>query len=197
MRLWSRSTRVLAADDVVLAAHEALGWGGVVLPQVQMSGGVVHPVVSWRAGASARMSCGPEPMMSRAVLVAWEVDGPESAVRIVGFLHVGSPAAGIDRLKAVAAYGPGAMVVAAVARVGRWTMAEADVAGISVVEARCGGVRVALPGRRAPLPTARRSVATRLREEQLFDWALRAGVGPLSVPAMGIDEGRGCAQVVS
>jgi hypothetical protein len=179
VRLWNRSTPVVTAADPLIAAHQALGWGGFVLPRVQMSGGAIYPVVAWTPEADGRRVAGPEPTMCRPTLLMWEVDGPASAIRIVGFLHAGASADGIDRLRAVAAYGPGAMVTANPSRTDAWTMAEADLAGISVVEA-CAtrGAHVVLRGRDTPLPTARRSVATRLREEQLYGWALYVGAEP-------------------
>ncbi len=58
-------------------------------------------------------------------------------------------------------------------------MAEADIAGISVVEVNVTDTaRVVFRGRDGALASARRSVATRLREEQLFEWALHVGVEP-------------------
>jgi hypothetical protein len=182
MNLWRGSTPVVAATDRVTAALDALSWDGLVLPKVQLSGGAVYPVIAWTSAAYQRNTEGPKPILCRPTLAAWEADGPKSAVRVVGFLHAASPAEGIGRLKAVAAYGPGAIVVAHASRMGRWTMSEADMAGISVVEARVGGTtNVVLRGRDAPLPTARRTVATRLREEQLYEWALHVGIQPTYV----------------
>lgn len=179
MRLLARSTPITAAPAMICAAHDALEWEGFVLPKIQMSGGAVYPVVAWTRSAARRRMEGPEPTTCRPTLSAWEVDGPPSAVRIVGFLHAGAPVDGIDRLKAVAAYGPGVIVVSNAARVGRWTMAEADLASISVVEAHADGTaQFAVRGRDTPLPTARRSVATRLREEQMYQWALQVGAEP-------------------
>lgn len=176
---WCRSTPVVAATDAIVAAHDALRWGGVVLPRVPFSGGALYPVISWTSAAERRNAEGPEPTLCRPTLSGWEEDGPESAVRIVGFLHAGAPAAGISRLKAVAAYGPGAIVVADGGRIGRWTLAEADVAGISVLEIPDdANIRTLVHGRNVPVASARRSVATRLREEQLYGWALHVGVGP-------------------
>jgi hypothetical protein len=168
-----------AGVEIAELACAASRWAGFVLPRARMSGGVIHPVVAWTAAAADRWSEGNGPVACRPTLVEWEAGGPPSAIRIVGFIHVGSPVAGVDRLKAVSAYGPGILVVRDVSAVGRWTFAEADVAGLSVVEVRRDGHRrVELVGRGGPVAHARRSVATRLREEQLFDWALRAGREP-------------------
>ena len=172
--------------DAAELARQALGWAGVTLPAVRMSGGAVLPVVAWTASAASRWVFGPAPEPCRATLMQWESYGPSPAVHIAGFIHVGPAAAGIDRLKAVSAYGPGALVVRNVRRVSAWTMAEADVAGLSVVQVlRNGQVDVTLEGRRGPLTSARRTVATRLREEQLFEWALRVGAEPRTLPLTG------------
>lgn len=160
------------------SARATMGWPGFVLPPVRMSNGPIHPVVTWTDTAEARWTDGPPPTSRRATLAEWETDGPPTAINIIGFMHIGSPTAGVDRLKAVAAYGSGALVVANLPRTA-WTMAEADMAGLSVVEVRPDGrSHMALAGRNGPVASARRTVATRLREEQLFEWALRAGHRP-------------------
>lgn len=179
---WLRAGPTVGNVAVADRGRVVLGWGGFVLPAVRMSGGCVHPVIEWTPSAEFRWVSGPEPEPDRATLSEWECGGPGTAVRIVGFVHVGTPGAGVDRLKAVAGYGPGALIVRSVARVGAWTMAEADLAGLSVVEVDRGGGRMALAGREGPVASARRSVATRLREEQLFEWALRVGHKPQNLP---------------
>jgi hypothetical protein len=176
---WLRAASTAGGSTVADQARVALNWAGFTLPAVRLSGGSVVPVVAWTAAARSRWRDGPRPVADRAVLAEWECDGPASAVRVVGFLHLGAPLAGVDRLKAVAGYGPGAVVVGAAGRVGAWTLAEADVAGLSVVEvSRERSARVVVTGREGPVATARRTVATRLREEQLFEWALRVGHEP-------------------
>lgn len=184
---WLRTATASHEATIAEQACVALCWGGFTLPAVRMSGGPVLPVMMWTAAARSRWLDGPRPEADRSVLADWELSGPPTAVRVVGFLHLGAPAAGIDRLKAVAAYGPGAVVVSSAARVSELTLAEADVAGLSVVEVNRDIGRVIITGRPGPVVTARRTVATRLREEQLYELALRLGAQPAAVAPCAAD----------
>lgn len=164
--------------QLVGAAHSALGWPGVVLPKLRISSFKVFPVVAWLEGGRQRFLQGRGPVTDRPTLSEWEDGGPPTPLKIVGFVSDGPAPSSVDKLKALAAYGAGAMLVPSARRLGRWTLAEADIAGVYVVEHPGSGVRVVLHGRPGSSAT-RRSVATRLREEQLFAWALHHGVRPL------------------
>jgi hypothetical protein len=191
MRLRLRGVRpgALAIPDAVIAAHELLAWGGFVLPLVGLPGGAVLPVVAWTRAATTRLEQGIPPNLCRYELAAWEAGGPGSAVEILGFLHHGAPAPGVARLKSVSGYGPGALVVTDARRVSAWTLAEADMAGLSVVE--YGGRTVSaswvIHGNQAHAGPRRRTVSRRLREEQLFQWAIDSGFDPMTTGSCCLD----------
>lgn len=182
----------LPVEEVLVAAQSVLRWPGVVLPKVVISSSNVFSVVSWTEGGRQRVRDGVGPVTDRPTLAKWEEEGPPPPLRIVGFIYDGPAVQGIDQLKGLAAYGAGAIVVRSARRLGCLTMAEADIAGISVVElAGDSGVSVALHGRSGSIAT-RRSVGIRLREEQLFAIALHQGFRPTS-PFDVVSAGCDCA----
>lgn len=162
-----------------------LGWSGEVLPPMRLSDQLIQPVVRWRVAALDRIAARQWPTDDRAVLAQWEREGPSSAVEIVGFISSTPTASAVDNLRRLRAYGATAVLIPARGRPSQWSLAEADLAGISVARARgsVGPASLLVRGDSGPIASAVRSTATRLREEQIFDWALTIGYWASLAPA--------------
>lgn len=173
------------AHPQVSGIHRAVsvaGWGGIVLPATRVSGYQVYPVVTidqvaWEM--RVKSGCGPE--LTRSTLALWESWMPEmgaapppSAIAIEGFVSTVRPSAALCALDSLAGYGAG-LWLAPSRRPTSWTLREFDMADITVVAEVDHGPAVLVRGRAGRIETARRMTSTRLKEEQLFAWALASG----------------------
>jgi len=162
------------------AAIEA-GWWGETLPLAEVLGVLVYPVVE-QTGARQRLEAGPGPVGVMESLELWELiesdalgSAPPSPVRIVGFVASDLHWRGaINQLGAVEGLGAGLVVRGH--RATRLQRLEADAAELWLLEgALTTAPTLTVRGRRGPVPTSRRVVATRLMEEGLFAHALACG----------------------
>ena len=167
-----------AEYELARRATAAAGWPGVVLPEAVVLGLRVFPVVL-PTGAAARIHNSSRPELSLTTLAAWELCGASalepSPLGIVGFVSAGRRWA--DALSAVGPLGGlGAGLVARSTPLSTLQVLEADALDLWAVspDAR-GGLTLQVTGRRGPVPTARRTPATRQVEEHLFGHALRSG----------------------
>ncbi len=167
------------------AAAAAVNWPGNCLLAVRVNSFLVSPVVViGREVARQRVSAGHGPETDPSTLAVWEGWAadigpmpPPSAVTITGFVSADAPRRALYALNVLAGYGGGLILTAGVRRPSRWTMRECDLAGVSLVWCRRGvGAELLVQGRCGPVSSARRTVATRQKEELIFAHALRSGV---------------------
>lgn len=162
-----------------LAAHTAR-WPGVVLPEAEVLGVRVFPVVEL-TGASCRVHAGVGPERSLTTLALWESLGPDrvptqhcappSPVRIVGFVTFAARWERAFRdLQAVAGLGAG--MVVRTRHPSPLQLMDADASGVWVVVDGRAERSLSITGRGGPVQTAQRVPATRLIEEGLFAHAL-------------------------
>lgn len=162
---------------------QALGWPGVVLPEVRVFGCLLQAVVVLDADVhSARLRDGDGPELDGDTLSMWEwpeSSGPTPALRLSGALfpcrrgwrHA------FGNARQWRAFGPAALLAPSgvVDEVCRWECALQGV-GLAPLEggpAAAGRLIPAESGRRAP---ARRRTADRWVEEYLYGLAIRAGM---------------------
>ncbi|MCV7288162.1 hypothetical protein H7J87_22835 [Mycolicibacterium wolinskyi] len=181
-----------AQDDLGAAAAVAAGWSGLVLPHLTLSGFSVLPVVDLdEQVVGQRLRDGQPPQTDASTLAVWEgwdADlgpmPPRSPLSIVGFISTASPRRAIYALDVLAGYGAGLVVFDGVRGPAAWTVRECEMAGLAVVWHHDGESTCVMPGRPGPIATARRTVATRQKEELVFAHALRAGVLGLAVDGL-------------
>lgn len=173
-------------DDVHAAAAAALGWAGIVLPEVTVFGCRLFPVVLADVEVhQARRRDGDGPQLDGDTLSMWEwpeTAAPAPALHLVGALI---PARrGFRRALGDArrwrAFGPAAVLAPASVvadQVCRWDCALHGVglAGSDLDATAAGGVVPPEAGRRAP---SRRRTADRWIEETLYAVALDTGIFP-------------------
>lgn len=169
-------------DDAARAATVA-GWPGVVLPKLRISGFTVFPVVEFdEMIATQRLSAGqcPETEMSTlAVWEGWSADlgpmPPASPITITGFISTATPQRALYALDVLAGYGAGLILMSGKRHPTGWGMRECEFGGVWVVWSNGSDCDCIVTGRQGPISTARRTVATRQKEEMLFAHALRSG----------------------
>ncbi len=174
------------AYGAAVAAVRAAGWPGVVLPEAQVVGVRVLPVVAF-TGVWQRLADRVGPERRLVILEAWEAgaslralgakrapEPPAAPLRVVGFI---SAAPRWDRaLHDVATLGGlGAGLVLRSHRPSDLQLLEADASNMWVVADTDAGMTLCVTGRLGPVSTAYRVPATRLIEEGLFAHALDCG----------------------
>ncbi|GLP76394.1 hypothetical protein TUM20983_35040 [Mycobacterium antarcticum] len=165
-------------------AAAVAGWSGVPIPPLRISGFPLVPVVEIdNAVAERRLSTGQGPETDMSTLAVWEDWSadlgpmpPESAVAIVGFISVGTPQRALYSLDVLAGYGAGLLLMTGARRPSEWVMRECELAGVSLVWSRGDDCECVVEGRHGPIFTARRTVATRQKEELLFSHVIRSGL---------------------
>lgn len=119
-------------------------------------------------------------MSTLAVWEGWGADlgpmPPESAVAIIGFISTAAPRRALYGLDVLAGYGAGMVLATGVRRPTEWTVRECEVAGVSLVWSGGGECECLVEGRHGPTATARRTVASRQKEELLFAHVLGSGL---------------------
>lgn len=174
--------------SAVFNAVSAAGWPGTVLPALRVSGFAVLPVVVIDDAVWAhRHEHRTHPELDMSTLAVWEgwmselgPAPPQSVATIVGFVSMAPrPRQARYELETLSGYGAGLWVSTSPRRPASWTLAECDVAGITVFWASPDGGHRLVQGRSGPALTARRTVATRHKEELLFGHAVAAGYAPL------------------
>jgi hypothetical protein len=163
--------------------HDAVGvagWDGQVLPQAEVLGVLVYPVVDL-THAQQRADAGQWPERSLTTLEMWETWSeelplvPPRPLRIIGFLAATQRwQRAVRNLRAVSGLGSG--MIASRRPVTDFQLLEADACEVWVV-APLGpeAASLHLAGRVGPVRSAVRVPATRLMEEGLFAHALACG----------------------
>lgn len=176
---WSRGELADAAG----AAAELLGWRGVVLPAVWIADAVVVPVVSldargWRQRWHDRLG----PILDRSWWLASSDRGyataPARPLEIDGFIVVGSVQrlrATLGRLRTTA---PVAALVPSITTLDTVELTRCDYYGYSVAAADGDGIELVLDAGPWTPPGGQVHYQRKLREEQLFEVALREGQLP-------------------
>lgn len=167
-------------QDLLPGALRVAGWDGVALPPAEVLGSLVVPVVSF-TGAHARLRHSQGPTLHLETAEVWEVmpttATPPAPLRIVGFVSTASRwGRALEQVRCL--YGLGAGMVLSRRRTPSLQLMEADATGVWVIGAPpCEPQpRLWVTGRQGPVPTARRTVVTRLMEEALFGHALHHGL---------------------
>lgn len=166
--------------QVATLAARTARWPGVVLPEADVLGMRVFPVVEL-TGASYRVHAGVGPQRCLTTLAIWESFGPDrvptqhgappSPVRVVGFVSLAARwERALRDLQAVAGLGAG--MVVRTRHPSPLQLMDADASGVWVVVDRRAEVSLSVTGRAGPVQTAQRVPATRLMEEGLFAHAL-------------------------
>ena len=176
LRLSRRPAPTVGLRSVAVAVETAT-WPGVVLPPAEILGGVVYPVVEF-ADVRERLSTFVGPQRCPTTLQIWEAwpeMGYGAPLRIVGFV------AAIDRWGAAVTAasrtrGLGAGMIYAQHRPSDLDLLDADASGLWVLGGEPTELLVA--GRSGPVPSATRTLTTRVMEERLFAHALKAGMVP-------------------
>ena len=172
-----------AVHDTAGRAAATAGWDGVVLPPLRLSGFAVHPVVAIdREVCEERLNAQQYPETDMSTLAMWEgwsadpgPAPPNSPLSITGFISTASPRRALYGLDVLSGYGAGLILFESRRRPSEWTMRECDLAGAFMVWSSADGCECVVTGRYGPVATARRTVATRQKEEILFAHALRSG----------------------
>ncbi len=167
---------------VAARAATAAGWSGLTLPPLRISGFVLAPVVALDDQVvRRRLRDGQGPQTDMSTLAVWEGWSedlgpmpPEPALAIIGFISAAAPQQALYGLDVLAGYGAGLVLATGARRPSEWTMRECELAGVSLVWCRGEECERIVEGRQGPLATARRTVATRQKEELLFSHALRS-----------------------
>jgi hypothetical protein len=189
-----RTIRDQVPGGVSNAARLA-GWPGTVLPALRVSGFPVLPVVIIDDAAWAhRHEHRARPELDMSTLAIWEGWMPElgpapprSVATIIGFVSTApQPRQARYELESLSGYGAGMWVATGARRPASWTLAECDVAGITVIWDGPAGTHHLVAGRSGRAPTARRTVATRHKEELLFAHAVAAGYTHLRSDALSL-----------
>lgn len=168
-------------DSPTTAAVAAVGWAGLVLDPMRLSGRLVVPVVEILRAGWDRVLAGLGPELDRSTLAMWEsaragigASPPGRPVRIVGFVAEGSWRCAVATAAWLAGYGPSLIVRRSVPS--SVHLSEADYLGISViVVGKDLSAAVVVRGRSGPVPSAGRTVAVRQREEFLFAATISQG----------------------
>ena len=166
------------AVDVVQAAADAAGWGGVALPEAYVLGVSVHPVVEF-TGAHERLAAGVLPQHCPTTLGIWETlpcESPPVPLHMLGFVSLSSR---WDRAMSdvAAVSGLGAGMVLRLKSPSPLQLLDADASDVWVTEkTNDETVSLRVVGRRGPVATAYRVAGTRLMEEGLFAHALSCGI---------------------
>jgi hypothetical protein len=188
LRTVSRNDRALAhwsGHDVKAVADQAreqLVGAGVCLPAVSLAGAVVVPVVGWDDHVlRTRLRSTLGAVLDRTTVRDRLEEGldPEPApLRILASIVLSRIGASWDGLAVQSPYG---RVIACVPRRPRsWVLTECDYFGYTIVHVRQGGPETLVEGHRGARPgTMTTPVQGRLRQEQLFDVALRTDSLPL------------------
>lgn len=168
------------------AARDRLGWRGVPLPRVWLADAVVVPVVEMDPVAwSARRAAGAGPIVDRTWWLASSdasyVNAPVAPVLISGFFVLGPLSrsrAALGRLRTCA---PVAALIPTSPEPAILEMMRCDYYGHSVVAARGDDAELLLEAPRWVPPQGAVHFQRKLREEQLFEVALRTGHAPSSL----------------
>ncbi|MEB3980217.1 hypothetical protein OQ968_02940 [Mycobacterium sp. 663a-19] len=119
-------------------------------------------------------------MSTLAVWEGWRADlgpmPPASPITITGFISTAPPQRAIYGLNVLAGYGAGLILLQSMRGPAIWTMRECELAGVFMVWSHGADCECVVAGRQGPVATARRTVATRQKEEILFAHAARSGV---------------------
>lgn len=167
----------------VAASIEVLGWTGTPLPTVWLADTLVVPVVSIDGGAlRIRSAHGVGPIVDRAWWLAASDAlysfAPARPLQISGFLVMGSTRrvrGALGRLRTTA---PVAALVASPDALDAIELMRCDYFGYGVVAVRHGQAALIVDGGAWTPPRGHVHFQRRLREEQLFDVALRAAQAP-------------------
>lgn len=188
LRRPSGSGATLVYDDLENAVREAvrlLQWDGVPLECVWLADARVVPVVRWNAhGWHARRTTNLGPIVDRAWWLASADacygDAPASPLDIVGFLVLGPlhrARSALGRLRTTA---PVAALIPSTPDPGALELLRCDYYGHSVVAAVGATVDLLVDGGQWSPPGGQVHFQRKLREEQLFEVALRCGQAPVS-----------------
>lgn len=179
-----RPARPEVGLQVARKAALAAGWRGVVLPEAEVVGAKVYPVVEF-TGADQRLRAGEGPQRCLATLEMWETwsdwgrgcgltvrEVPPAPLRIVGFVSLTSRwERALQSVCAVSGLGSG--LVARSRRPRGLQLMDADASNVWVVGVdNYGAAVVWVRGRSGPVESAARVPATRLMEEGLFAHAV-------------------------
>lgn len=172
-----------AIHDTAVCAAMSSGWSGVVLPPLRLSGFIVRPVVDIdRQVCTERLNDHQYPETDMSTLAIWEgwsddlgPAPPGAPLSITGFISTARPRQALYGLDILSGYGAGLILFESRRRPSEWVMRECDLAGAFMVWSGDDGCECVVTGRGGPVATARRTVATRQKEEILFAHALRSG----------------------
>jgi hypothetical protein len=162
----------------VTEAIRMLGWAGVVLPETRFSECMLYPVIEWLPEIHhERLAAEEGPQLDRFTLSMWEAwsevgtPAPRCPVAIVGVVSTRGPRAALASVTRMSGYGSGAVLLDSMRPVDPSFVAEAAEWNVDV--AQMGDPPQILRwGRMGPVASARRTTATRHREEVLYEWAL-------------------------
>lgn len=167
--------------DVVSRVQQAAGWSGIVLPYTRVDGRPAFPVVTVDVDAvEQRLQRGEGPVLERARLRDFAahqfVGAPPRAVVLAGYVVVDPFSVARCHLAALRTWAPTALAVPAWSPLGAMDVVECDYFGYRVWFS---------DGRRAwemdlgstsqPASVDEGDAWQRLRDEQMFDLALRTG----------------------
>lgn len=189
LRRPSGSRGILAYRDLNKAVGESiglLGWDGVALECVWLADALVVPVVRWNEhGWRARRTKKLGPIVDRAWWLASADasygDAPAAPLFIQGFLVLGAldrARAALGRLRTTA---PVAALIESTPEPGAIELLRCDYYGYSVVATVAATVELIVNGGPWSPPDGEVHFQRKLREEQLFEIALRCGQVPLSL----------------
>lgn len=178
-RSWRSPANLHEAARAVAAQVVGIGQ---MLPLTQFADARVFPIINWRPEAlQRRLTSGHGPVLDLQEVyrqVSACHDGWPTALRMIGFLGVDALAGARRQLAGLRSMGRTVALVPAGASPRRATLMEFDVQGTAVV-ATSPDLHVLVggdPGVRAGSDLS--AVWRRFYEEQLFDWAQRAGTLP-------------------
>lgn len=177
---WPRNNVQRAAEAVL---EEVVGVG-CLLPLVQFGGAQVFPIVEWGGGSLAQRTESASAPVLHPSQIHDLLEDPigialcPPALSIVGFLGIAPLTNARRELAGLRSLGRTIAMVPRPPSVSRTVLAEFDLQGTAVVSC-LDEIRVLIGGD----PGARRGsdmspIWKRFYEEQLFDWAIRAGAVP-------------------
>ncbi|PVU82928.1 hypothetical protein DDP54_07825 [Cellulomonas sp. WB94] len=189
LRLPSGTRITRAHDDLEKAAAESvrlLRWSGVALPCVWLADALVVPIVRWNEhGWRTRRARNVGPIVDRAWWLASADasygDAPDAPLDIRGFLVLGAlhrSRAALGRLRTTA---PVAALIPSLPAPDALELIRCDYYGYSVVAATDTKVELVLNAGTWEPPDGQVHFQRKLREEQLFEVALRSGQAPISL----------------